>query len=217
MKKTALIIGATGLVGKNLVLKLMDNDDIEKIRIFVRNPTEFVSSKLEEIVTDFDNISNYKDLIVGDILFSCLGTTLKQAGSKEKQKLVDYNYQLEFAEIAMKNGVENYMLVSSTGADENSFLFYNKIKGELEVAIKKLNFKKVTILQPSVLKGSRNNNRIGEQIGAFVIDNLSTILGFLKKYRSITGKQVANAMIHFYKNPTKDSVSIYKLDELFIK
>ncbi|MFT7352728.1 MAG: hypothetical protein ACI9XR_002515, partial [Flavobacterium sp.] len=84
MKKTVLIIGATGLVGKNLVLKLMDDDDIEKIRIFVRNPTEFVSSNLEEIITDFDNISNYKDLIVGDVLFSCLGTTLKQAGSKEK-------------------------------------------------------------------------------------------------------------------------------------
>jgi uncharacterized protein YbjT (DUF2867 family) len=217
MKKTVLIIGATGLVGKNLVLKLMDDDDIEKIRIFVRNPTEFVSSSLEEIITDFDNISNYKDLIVGDVLFSCLGTTLKQAGSKEKQKLVDFNYQLEFAEIAMKNGVENYVLISSTGADENSFLFYNKIKGELEVAIKKLNFKKATILQPSVLKGSRNDNRIGEQIGAFVLDNLSIILRFLKKYRSITGKQMASAMIHFYKNPTSDSVSIYKLDELFIK
>ena len=217
MKKTALIIGATGLVGKNLVLKLMDDSDFEKIRIFVRKPTEFVSSKLEEVITDFDAISSYKDLIVGDVLFSCLGTTLKQAGSKEKQKLVDYNYQLEFAEIAKKNGVENYVLISSTGADENSFFFYNKIKGELEVAIKKLNFKKVTIIQPSVLKGSRNDNRIGEELGAFVIDNLSTVFKFLRKYRSIKGKQVARAMIYFFKNPNSDAVSVYKLDELFIK
>lgn len=217
MKKTALIIGATGLVGKSLVLKLMDDSDFEKIRIFVRKPTEFVSSKLEEVITDFDAISNYKGLIVGDVLFSCLGTTLKQAGSKEKQKLVDYNYQLEFAEIAKKNGVENYVLISSTGADENSFFFYNKIKGELEVAVKKLNFKKVTIIQPSVLKGSRNDNRIGEELGAFVIDNLSTVFRFLRKYRSIKGKQVARAMIYFYKNPNLDAVSVYKLDELFIK
>jgi uncharacterized protein YbjT (DUF2867 family) len=216
MKKTALIIGATGLVGKNLVLKLMDDSDFEKIRIFVRKPTEFVSSKLEEIITDFDAISSYKDLIVGDVLFSCLGTTLKQAGSKEKQKLVDFNYQLEFAEIAKKNSVENYVLISSTGADENSFFFYNKIKGELEFAVKKLNFKKVTIIQPSVLKGSRNDNRIGEELGAFVIDNLSTVFKFLRKYRSITGKQVARAMIYFYKNPNSDTVSVYKLDELFI-
>jgi uncharacterized protein YbjT (DUF2867 family) len=217
MKKTALIIGATGLVGKNLVLKLMDDSDFEKIRIFVRKPTEFVSSKLEEIITDFDAISSYKDLIVGDVLFSCLGTTLKQAGSKEKQKLVDFNYQLEFAEIAKKNSVENYVLISSTGADENSFFFYNKIKGELEIAVKKLNFKKATIIQPSVLKGSRNDNRIGEELGAFVIDNLSTVFKFLRKYRSITGKQVARAMIYFYKNPNSDAVSVYKLDELFIK
>jgi uncharacterized protein YbjT (DUF2867 family) len=217
MKKTALIIGATGLVGKNLVLKLMDDSDIEKIRIFVRSPTEFVSSKLEEIITDFDKISSYKDLLVGDVLFSCLGTTVKQAGSKAKQKLVDYNYQLEFAEIAKTNGVENYVLISATGADANSFIFYNKIKGELEEAIKKLHFEKTTILQPSVLNGPRNDNRIGEQFGAFVIDNLGALFGSLKKYRSISGKQVARAMIYFYKNPIEAPFSTYKLDELFVK
>jgi uncharacterized protein YbjT (DUF2867 family) len=216
MKKTAIVIGATGLVGKQLVEKLIKDSSFEKVKIYVRSTTNFQSTKVEEFVIDFDYINNFEPTIKGDVLFSCLGTTLNQAGSKENQKLVDYTYQLEFAKIAKKNGVPNYVLISSVGSDKKSFFFYNKIKGELESAVRKLHFKKTTILQPSILSGSRKENRLGETVGATVVDAFASVLPFLKKYRSISGKQVAKAMIYYYKNANKEPFSIYKLDQLFV-
>ena len=216
MKKTAIIIGATGLVGSALLEQILSDVEFEKVKIFVRRTTKINHDKLEEFIIDFDRIQAYKEDITGDVLFSCLGTTLSQAGSKEKQYKVDVTYQYEFAEIARENEVAAYVLISSASADISSMFFYTKMKGELEEKVKKLAFDKTIIIQPSVLAGDRNENRTGEKIAEKVIDGLATILPFLKKYRSISGEQVARAMRYFYKNAEKETVLVKKLDELFL-
>jgi uncharacterized protein YbjT (DUF2867 family) len=217
MNKTAIIIGATGLVGNHLLQLLLEDENFSCVKIFVRRKTGIENPKLKEFVIDFNDIEHYSADITGDVLFSCLGTTLKQAGSKEAQYKVDYTYQYTFADLASKNGVQHYLLVSSTGADATSAFFYSKIKGELEQSIKQMPFEKIVIVQPSVLKGERNENRIGEKIGAAIIDGLSKIIPPLKKYRSIKGAKVSHALVRFYKLENRQKCQVYKLDELFNK
>ena len=135
MKKlNALVIGATGATGRELVKLLLNDNEVEKVTIFVRNAPVINHEKLKTCVIDFNEIENHKDLIKGDVLFSALGTTKKDAGGKKEQYSVDYTFQHEFAKIAAINGVENYSLVSSVGANSKSSFFYPKTKGALEDA-----------------------------------------------------------------------------------
>ena len=165
MKKLdALVIGATGATGQEIVSQLLENDSFNSVSIFVRKDPNITHSELKTYAIDFSKLEEYKELIKGDVLFSCLGTTLRDAGSKEKQYLVDYTYQYEFAKIASDNGVPLYSLISSTGANENSPFFYPKIKGKLEEAVKKLPFKTIQIFQPPTLIRQKNLIRLGEKI-----------------------------------------------------
>jgi len=216
MNKTAIIIGATGLVGSKLLQQLLADDVFATVKIFVRKSTGIYHLKLEEHIINFDELAAVKSLVTGDVLFSCIGTTLKQAGSKDKQFKVDFTYQYEFAQAASENRVPAYVLISSASADASSMLFYTKIKGQLEDAVKKLDFDKTIIIQPSVLEGDRNDERMGEKLGASIINGLGKILPFLIKYRSIRGEQVAKAMIHSYKEPGESRVMTKKLGELFV-
>lgn len=214
--KTAIVIGATGLVGKQLVKQLITDELFSDIKLFTRRPAGFSNQKIEEHIIDFEHLDAVKKEISGDILFSCLGTTLKQAGSKEAQYRIDFTYQYEFAKLANNNGVKQYMLVSSPSANPKSMIFYTRIKGELEEATKKLGFSKISIIQPSVLMGDREVERKGEAIGAKVINVLGRVLPFVEKYRGISGETVAKAMLTISKAEVQDRVKIYKLDELFI-
>ena len=128
MKKLeALVIGATGATGQKLVTRLLEDTAFSKVTVFVRRTPNLNHKKLIVNEIEFSRLEAYTDVIKGDVLFSCLGTTLKKAGSKDKQYLVDYTYQLEFAKVASKNKVSQYSLVSSIGANKNSFFFYPKI------------------------------------------------------------------------------------------
>jgi uncharacterized protein YbjT (DUF2867 family) len=197
-------------LGENLLNAL----PAHRVAIFVRRSTGITNKKLQEFIIDFKEVEEFKDAISGDVLFSCLGTTLKQAGSKEAQYEVDFTYQYQFAKFASENGVPEYILVSSTSADPNSIFFYSRIKGELEEAVKKLEFKRIVIMQPSVLAGDREKERAGEKWGAALINTAGKILPFLKKYRSIQGSTVASAMIALAKKDNDEQVTVYKLDEI---
>ena len=175
MSKVANVIGASGLVGQQLVAQLLDHPEFEKVRIFVRRKSGLVHKKLDEQIIDFDQPESWKYLVNGDALFSTLGTTIKTAKTKANQYRVDYTYQYEFAKAAAGNGVGAYMLVSSMGADPKSSVFYSKMKGELEEAVAKLNFRKYIIVRPSILDGDRKEKRAGEKIGL-------VISRFLTKY-----------------------------------
>ncbi len=215
--KTALVIGATGLVGKQLVNQLLSNERYTAIKLFVRRPTQIEDPKIKEYLIDFEDLPSIQKDITGDILFSCLGTTLKQAGSKKAQYRIDYTYQYEFARIASENAVPDYMLISSPSANPKSMLFYTRIKGELEEAVKKLGFSKICIIQPSVLSGDRPEKRPGEEVGGKIINALGRIFPFARKYRSISGETVAKAMVALARKDETSRVSVYKLDELFMK
>jgi uncharacterized protein YbjT (DUF2867 family) len=158
--KTAVIIGATGLIGAHLLDHLLNDDRYSKIKVFHRRTTGVVHPKLEEHVIDFDNPDTWMHLINGDELFSTLGTTLKTAGSKEAQYKVDFHYQFEMAKHGFEHRIKNYALVSSMGATQDTNNFYLKMKGELDAEIEKVGFEKLVILRPSLLTGDRKEKRI---------------------------------------------------------
>ncbi len=210
---TAIVLGATGLIGKNLVELLTNEESVEKIITLTRRPVEYQSTKVINKVIDFDHMENHKDIFVGDFLFSCLGTTKKQAGSIEAQRKVDVEYQYNAAKISSENKVPHYLLISSSGADENSSSQYLKMKGELETKILALPFERISIFRPSLLMGERNEFRIGEYVGGLLLPIIFK-LPFLKRYRPIEGKTVAKKMIDV---SSKAGISreMYSLDELF--
>lgn len=193
MGKVANVIGASGLVGQQLVVQLLENPEFEKVRSFVRRPSGISHSKLEEIQIDFDLPESWKQMVQGDVLFSTMGTTIKTAKTKENQYRVDFTYQHEFAKAAAENGVGAYVLVSSMGADSKSSVFYSRIKGELEEAVSRLNFRKCNIVRPSILDGDRKEKRSGEKIG-LVISRFLTNYAF-KKYKPTPVDVLAAKMI----------------------
>jgi len=211
--KTAVMIGATGLVGSQLLIQLLDDERFGKVISFGRKKTGRSHPKLEEQVIDFDTPSSWSSLVKGDVAFSSLGTTLKQAGSQAAQKKVDYDYQLEFARAAAKNGVASYVLVSSGSADPKSRMFYTRIKGELDRDVQALGFARVRIMRPSLLGGVRREPRAGEKIGSVLLGAMNAI-GIARKYREIHGDVVARAMITAALDP-ENGTRIFTLDEVF--
>jgi uncharacterized protein YbjT (DUF2867 family) len=175
----AIIIGATGATGKDLVNVLLQNDFYSEIVIFVRRSSGIVHSKLKEIITDFDKSEKVAEFIHGNVLFSCLGTTVKAAGSKDKQWHIDYDIPLRFAEIAKRNGVSGFVLLSSYGASASSKVFYSQLKGKLEDAILNLAFDSYIIFRPGLLE-RKNTDRAGERISAALLHFLNRLRLFRK-------------------------------------
>lgn len=208
--KTAIVIGSTGMVGQELIAQLIASSHYTSIVSLVRRPSGTTNTKLKEHVIDFEKPETWKELVKGDELFACLGTTIAQAKTKEAQYKVDYSYQYNVAKIASDNGVENFILVSSAGANVNSKTFYIKMKGELDEAVQHLPFEHISILRPGQLTGKRIEKRMGERIGLVVMNALNKI-GILKRYRPITFSDVAKAMIHAAK---KNKSAIYTLNEV---
>jgi len=193
MGKVANVIGASGLVGQQLVAQLVAHPEFEKVRIFVRRKSGLVHTKLDEQIIDFDRPESWKQLVNGDVLFSTLGTTIKTAKTKANQYRVDYTYQYGFAKAAAGNGVGAYELVSSMGADPKSSVFYSKMKGELEEEVAKLPFRKLIIVRPSILDGNRQEKRAGERVGLIISRFLTRFI--LKKYRPTPADVLSAKMI----------------------
>jgi uncharacterized protein YbjT (DUF2867 family) len=196
-KRTALVFGASGLVGGELLNLLLANANYDAIISFGRKELDIKHPKLEQIVIDFNKLNSYKELMNANDLFCCLGTTIKKAKSKEAFRKIDFEYVSQIGNIAAENKVKNFSVVSSIGTDKNSGNFYLKTKGEMEDALKKLNFEQLLIFRPSVLLGKRNEQRVGEQIGKVAVQILSPLLiGKLKKYRGVKASVVAQKMIN---------------------
>ena len=188
----ALIIGATGATGKDLVQVLLQDPDYTEVVIFVRRPTGIVHPKLAEILTDFDKLEEKSDVIKGDVWFSCLGTTLKTAGSKAKQWHIDHDIPAKFAEIARRNGVSKAVLLSAYGASATSNVFYSRIKGSLEDKIASLAFEQYIIFRPGLLL-RKNTDRFGERIISGVLKFLNS-LRLIKKFRPLPTSVLAEKL-----------------------
>lgn len=208
----ALVIGATGATGKDLVNQLLTDKDFEEITIFVRKPVAIQNDKLKIQVVNFDHPEEWKDKVQGDVAFSCLGTTLKAAGSKEAQRKVDFDYQYDFAKAAKENNVEDYILVSAYGANPKSKIFYSRMKGELEEAVKKLHFEKITIFKPGMLE-RKDSDRTGEVLGSRII-KFANKLGLLESQKPLPTNVLAKAMINSSKIKSNGYSSI-KLGNIF--
>ena len=194
--KTALLFGATGLIGSHLLNLLISNNNYSKIKVFVRSSIELNHQKIEIIQTDFNNLKNHKEEIKGDDCFFCIGTTKKNSPDKNEYKRVELEIPKQVAQIAKSNLVNSFVFVSSGYADPKSSGDYLKFKGLVEEELKRLNFSKLGIMRPSFLLGNRQEKRVGEKIGIFVFKLLSPLfLGPLKKMKPIHSATVAKAMV----------------------
>lgn len=208
----ALLIGATGATGKDLLDLLLKDESVDQADVFVRRTLAVDHPKLRVHVIDFDQTDQWASLVKGDVLFSCLGTTLKMAGSKEAQWKIDFEYQYAFAKVAADNQVPGYVLVSSTGSNPDSLFFYPKMKGKLEAAVKALDFSSISIFHPPLLirKGTdRAVEKIMKKLLTFV-----NRFGLLISQKPLPTEVLAKAMIQAAKGK-KLGVVAYKEQEIW--
>jgi uncharacterized protein YbjT (DUF2867 family) len=212
--RTALIVGATGLVGKACLYELLESGAYTRVTAVVRRPLPMKHHHLEQVVVDFDKLAEHAEELKGDDVFCCLGTTIKTAGSQEQFRRVDLLYPVETARIALQNGAQQFLVVSAMGADAASGIFYNRVKGEMEAAVSALGYPAVHIFRPSLLLGDRKDFRLGEQVGKWVMMLIGFLfIGPLKKYKAIHGGSVAKAMVSVALKDQKGT-RIYKSDEI---
>jgi len=191
----AIIAGATGLIGSNLLNILLNEPAYTEVVILVRKPIGIKNKKLTELIIDFDKLDEYADMITGHALFCCLGTTQSKTPDKAVYYKIDHDYPVQLAQLALKNGVEQYHLVSAMGADKGSSFFYTKLKGETEQDIESTGLKCLHIYRPALLTGDRKEHRKFEGFLTSLFKLVDPLLiGGLKKYRSISGHTVAMAM-----------------------
>lgn len=191
----AILLGASGLIGGELLKLLLADPTYSKIKIIVRKELPITNKKLEQVIADFSTIEAHKEEMKADVVFSCLGSTKKKTPDLKEYYQIDHDYPLLVAKIAKDQGVESFHIVSSLGASSSSSNFYLKMKGETEDDIAKVGFKSFHIYRPSLLTGDRKEKRISENMGDLIMRVINPLLiGSFKKYRSISGKIVASAM-----------------------
>lgn len=197
MGKKAVVAGGTGLIGQFLLDQLEADPKFETVTAFARKKPNDNRSKVHWIAADFDDSQALLQAIKGaDAVFCCLGTTIKKAGSQEAFRKVDHDYVLNLAKATKAAGCEKFLVVSAIGSDPKSRIFYSRVKGEMESAIRGLAIPDTAVFQPSMLEGPREENRPGERIG-IVLGKITAplMIGGLKKYRIIHVRDVAKAMV----------------------
>ncbi|HTK18582.1 MAG TPA: oxidoreductase [Mucilaginibacter sp.] len=197
MSNKAVIAGSSGLIGSKLLNILLHESYYDEVLILVRKELPISHKKLVQLVIDFDSLDNHASAITGHAIFCCLGSTVKKTPDLAVYRKIDHDYPLELAQLAKQNGVEQYHLVSSIGANSQSSNFYTKMKGETEAGIEKTGLKCLHIYQPSFLVGTRNESRPRERFFLGLMKLINPLLvGSLKKYRSIPAETVARAMFN---------------------
>ena len=210
----ALVIGATGATGSELVNQLLEDNRFNSVVVFSRRPLVVTHAKLTTHIVDFDNPQSWAHLVKGDVLFSALATTLKQAGSQKEQYKIDYTYQYQTAETAAANGVGAYVLVSAMGAKARSWLFYPRIKGELDNAVAALTFKQIHIFRPGFLLRQPDKIRPMEKLGIAIFYAFNT-LGLFKSQKALPVEVLAQKMISVLFKPAASQFQVYSLDSIF--
>lgn len=194
--RTALVLGATGLIGRHVVALLLADPAWSRVRVLARRPLPFAAEKLDLTVVDFERLNDHAELFAVDDIFCCLGTTMKQAGSREAFRRVDLDYPTDAARFGHVAGAKQFLLVSSLGANASSMFFYNRVKGELEQKIRSVGYDSLSVFQPSLLLGERENPRAMERFADAALRLVSWMLvGPLADAKPIEGEEVARAMV----------------------
>ena len=212
--QSSLIIGATGFVGSYLVQEILNSPTFDSVTALVRKPTFTTHPKLKEIIFDFRDETAIESLEPVNHVFCCLGTTIKTAGSKEAFRFVDYELPLRFAKWAESTQAESFSIVTAIGANSDSSIFYNQVKGNVEDEIKTLNIPTIQIFQPSLIMGPRKEFRLGELIGKGIMAILNPLMiGPGKKYRGIHAQTIAKGIVHHLEK-SNPGITIFESDKI---
>ncbi|GIV36698.1 MAG: nucleoside-diphosphate sugar epimerase [Cyclobacteriaceae bacterium] len=209
--KTALIAGATGLVGSFLLEDLLMDNRYTYVVAVTRRALHTKHPKLMQVVSDYDHLDDLAEQLKADDVFCCLGTTIRKAGSKQAFRKVDFEYPLKLAQITCKNGARNFLLVTALGANPASKIFYNRVKGEAEEAIRRVGFFAFHIFRPSLLLGNRSEHRTGEAAAKWFYKIFNPVIPL--RYKAIHARTVARAMVHFA-HTGQPGVFIHESDEI---
>lgn len=213
MAMKAVILGSTGLVGNLLLNLLISDDEFSEVIAFSRRPLGLRVDKLKNVVGDLSSLAKYADELRGDVYFCCLGTTIKKAGSQEAFRAVDQHAVIEFAKIAKANGARAFAVITASGSDPSSPIFYSRVKGETEEALQKLGLSSLRILRPSLLLGPRRELRLGERVFQWT-EHLPIWKGPLLRFKPIQATVVAKAMRESLNKKTDQPVWILENEEL---
>ncbi|MFD2914153.1 NAD(P)H-binding protein [Psychroserpens luteus] len=209
MKKTAIILGATGLTGSSILQKLIEDDRYGSIKLFSRSKIEGLPKKVTQFIGDLLELDQFKADFIADEVYCCIGTTNKKTPNKALYKQIDYGIPVNAARLSSENGIQTFLVISAMGADKKSSVFYNKTKGEMEYDVLQEQIKHTYILRPSLIGGDRKENRTLEKIGLGVFKIIQPLfIGTLKKYKIIDAKNIAKTMIYLANNTSHSEVII---------
>ena len=204
MQKTAIILGATGLTGSILLEKLIHDERYKTIKLFSRKEIDGLPSKVNQYVGNMLDLESFKVDFTGDEVYCCIGTTAKKTPDKALYTAIDYGIPVAAAKLSKDNGIHTLLVVSALGANAKSSIFYNKTKGEMERDVLLEKIKNTHILQPSIIGGKRNEQRIGEKIGLAIFKLMQPLFfGGLKKYKITEAEHIAQAMINLANSSSK--------------
>ncbi|MFN4144943.1 MAG: oxidoreductase [Runella sp.] len=209
-KRTALLVGASGLVGSHVLSELLASEKYSKVKAVTRSPLARKHNKLTNHILNFNKLELSSELKADDV-YCCLGTTIKKAGSKEAFYQVDYTYPYEVARAALAQGAKRFAIVTAMGADSKSSIFYNRVKGDIEMALRQLDYETLLIFRPSLLLGERSETRVGEKIGEKLSQLFRPVIP--AKYRAIEAQKVAKAMVSITSSNLK-GILVYESDVL---
>jgi uncharacterized protein YbjT (DUF2867 family) len=214
MSYTALLAGATGLVGSQLLTMIIDSDVYEKVHVLSRRELNKSSPKIIEHIIDFENIKNFDPGTKIDHVFCCLGTTIKKAKTKENFRKVDHDYVIDLAQKTYEWETSRFLVISALGASAKSNIFYNRVKGDMEKALQDIGLPHLFIFRPSLLMGDRKENRPGEKTAIMVYKVINPLfVGKLKKYKGISANKVAKGMLNVALN-NENTFQIFESDEI---
>lgn len=216
-----LLLGATGLIGRHCLSCLLNNPQVSEVIAPTRRSLQLKDTALHNVLVDFDRLDEYPELFEVDAILCCLGTTIKQAGSRERFRQVDYQYCMDAAELGRAHSAKSFSLVSAIGASVRSAVFYSRVKGQLEAHLKELEYPSLSIFRPSLLLGDRQETRLGETVASLVAPLFNPLLmGFMSDYKAINAQVVAKAMVNDclenlpQTSPMKPKVKVYSHDKI---
>lgn len=211
---TALLLGATGLVGGHVLDLLLADPAYRRVTVLGRRPLARMDSKLDQRTADFDRLGDHAISFAVDDVFCCLGTTIAQAGSQQAFRRVDHDYVVDAARLAAEHGARRFLLVTAAGANAGSRIFYNRVKGEAEDAVRALPLESVVILRPSLLLGERTGERAGEKLAQRLMPAVGWMMvGPLRRYRAVEAAAVARAMVRLAREAPR-GVRVVESDEI---
>lgn len=204
MKKTAIVLGATGLTGSHLLELLLQDPNYDRVKVFTRKKLTISDPKIEEHIVDLLKLSDYADEFTADVVFCCVGTTKAKTPDKTLYSAIDYGIPVEAAKLAKHNSISHFIVISALGANPNSKVFYSRLKGEMERDVLAQQIEYTHLLQPSLIVGDRGEKRMGEDISKYVMK----LFGFLipARYKMIYGKTIAKAMIQLARKPSEEQI-----------